>query len=176
MATARSPLWMVCPPAGPGSSPAGTPSGPSRDPCWQPVALAGGWCRGDVVWPVRASAGSASAGFASGGFASGGLAGGGPVSARLLPEGGDGGFDRREEVLRVDRAGEPVTLDLAPDRVLELGEHQAYALVVQRLVELLQHVGCGGVHVSHRLGGDQDPDRRRVGPGHAPDLVAERRG
>jgi len=32
-------------------------------------------------------------------------------------------------------------------------------------VEVFQHVGCGGVHVGDRFGGDHDPDRCRVGPG-----------
>jgi hypothetical protein len=102
------------------------------------------------------------------------LARSGPLRTGLVAEGGDGGFDSREEMARVDRAGEPVTLDLAPHRVLELGEDQADALGVQRFVEFFQHIGCGGVHVGHRFRGDHDPGGRRVGPGQPPDLVAER--
>jgi len=55
-------------------------------------------------------------------LAVGGLAGGGPLGAGFVAECGDGGFDGRVEVVRVDRAGEPVTFDLAPYRTLELGE------------------------------------------------------
>lgn len=40
-----------------------------------------------------------------------------------------------EEVVRVDRAAEPVAFDLAPYRVLEFSEDQADALGVQRLIE-----------------------------------------
>src|SRR4029077_19868126 len=101
---------------------------------------------------------------------------GGPVRAGFLAKGGDGRFDGGVEVARVDRAGQAVAFDLAPYRVLELGKYQARVLGVQRLVEFFEHVGGGGVHVGDRLGRDQDPPRRRVGPGHPPDLVAEGRG
>ena len=109
-------------------------------------------------------------------LAVGGLVGHGPLGAGFIAECGDGGFDGREEVAWVDGAGEPVAFDLGPYRALELGEDQADALGVQRLVQVLQDVGSGGVHVGHRLRGDQDPDRCRVGPGEPPDLVAERLG
>ena len=53
---------------------------------------------------------------------------GGPLGAGFVTERGDGRADRREEVARVDRAGQPVAFDLAPHRVLQLGEDQADAL------------------------------------------------
>jgi hypothetical protein len=60
------------------------------------------------------------------------------LGAGFVTECGDGGFDGREEMVWVDRAGQPVAFDLAPYRVLELGENQADALGVQRLVEVLK--------------------------------------
>src|SRR5580693_3581037 len=106
-----------------------------------------GWCRGNIGW--RDSTGSS--------LALSGLVVGGPAGAGLVAECGDGGCDRREEVVWVDRAGEPVAFDLPPYWVLEFGEHQADALGVQRLVELGQHIGGGGVHVGHWLRRDEDP-------------------
>src|SRR5215471_20395481 len=53
--------------------------------------------------------------------------GGRPFGTGLLLEGRDGGLDRREEVPRVDRAGQLVAFDLGLHRILELGEHQADA-------------------------------------------------
>ena len=50
---------------------------------------------------------------------------------RLCAECGDGGVDRREEVGRVDGAGELVALDLLSDRVLHLGEHERDAVGVE---------------------------------------------
>src|SRR5580704_11862942 len=67
-------------------------------------------------------------------------AGGGPVRAGFLAEGGHGGFDGGVEVVRVDGAGQAVAFGLAPHRVLELGEEQADAVGVQRLVEFFEHV------------------------------------
>src|SRR6266700_7598562 len=109
-------------------------------------------------------------------LAIGGPVGGGPFGAGLVAEGGDGGFYGGEEVARVDGAGEPVAFDLASYRVLELGEYQADAISVQRFVEFFQHVGCGGVHVRHRLSRDHDPRGLRLRLGQPPDLVAERLG
>src|SRR5580693_887269 len=106
-----------------------------------------GWCRGNVGW--RDSTGSS--------LALSGLAGGGPLGAGLVAECGDGGCDRREEMVWVDGAREPVALDLPPYRILEFGEHQADALGVQCLVEFGQHIGGGGVHVGHWLRRDEDP-------------------
>ena len=105
------------------------------------VRTAIGWMQHELAFVRRGSHAHRVEGVESGRFED---------AQQPLAEGGDGGFDGGEEVARVDRAGEPVTLDLGPDRVLEFGEHQAGALVVQRLVEFLQHVGCGGVHVGHR--------------------------
>ena len=51
----------------------------------------------------------------------------GPSGAGLVAECGDGGSDGGEEVAWLDCAGQPVAFDLAPDRVLELGEDQADA-------------------------------------------------
>jgi hypothetical protein len=56
-----------------------------------------------------------------------------PLGAGFTAECGDGGCNRREEVMPVDRAGEPVAFDLAPYWVLEFGENQADVLGVQRL-------------------------------------------
>jgi hypothetical protein len=103
-------------------------------------------------------------------------AGRGPLGARFPAERRDRRFDRRVEMARVDRPGQPVTLDLAPHRVFELGEHQAGTARVQRLVEFFEYVGGGRVDVSQRLGGDQDPGGRRIGLSEPPDLVAERGG
>src|SRR6266487_5300557 len=67
-----------------------------------------------------------------------GLRGGSPVGTGRGAERGHGRLDRGEEVVRIDRASETVPLDLAPNRVLELGEHQADPPGVQGCVELLQ--------------------------------------
>jgi hypothetical protein len=82
------------------------------------VGLADGWCCGNVG--LRAAIGGY---LPRGRLAVGGLVRGGPLGAGFVAECGDGGFDGREEVARVDRAGEPVAFDLAPYRVLELGEY-----------------------------------------------------
>src|SRR5215469_2674768 len=119
-----------------------------------PGALAGRWC-GDIMRFVAAD---------------------GPIGSGFLAEGADGGTYGGEEMIGVNRAGQPVTFDLAPYWVLEFGEYQGNALVVQRLVQVFEHVGGGGVHVRHRLGRDDDPERLRLGRGEPPDLVAERLG
>ena len=98
----------------------------------------------------------------------GGPADGRPVGTGFLAEGGYSGFDGRVEVARVDGSGEAIAFDLAPYLVHELGEHQAGAMGVKRLVEYFEHVRGGGVHVGDRLGGDEDPFGRRVGPGKPP--------
>ncbi len=87
--------------------------------------LAGGW-----------GCGNAGRRVSIGGYLGWGQLGWGcPLGAGFIAECGDGGCDCREEVVRVDRAGESVAFDLAPYPVLELGEYQADVLGVQRLVE-----------------------------------------
>lgn len=74
---------------------------------------------------------------------------------------------------RIDGAGQPVPFDLAPHGVLQLGEHEVDVCGVECLVQFLQHVGGGGVHVGHRFCRDHDPVRPRVCARQAPYGVPE---
>jgi hypothetical protein len=60
-------------------------------------------------------------------------------------------------VVWIDRSGEPVPIDLSADGVLHFGEDEADATPVERLVEVLEHVCGGGVHVGDGLVGHDDP-------------------
>src|SRR5882757_596861 len=94
-----------------------------------------------------------------------------PVRTSLATVCSDGGLDGREEVFRVDRAGELVAFDLAADRVLHLCEGQRDAGSVELLVEVLQHVGGCRVDVCNRLGGYDDPGWCRRTRGELADLI-----
>ena len=83
-----------------------------------------------------------------------------PLRSALAAKGLDGAVKGREEVRRVQRPDQLVALELDPHRVLELGEHERDARVVQLLVEIGEHVGRGGVDVGDRLRGNHDPARR----------------
>src|SRR6476469_7004356 len=85
----------------------------------------------------------------------------------------DRGLERRKEVVGVERTDQLVALELCPNRILELREHERGAGFVELLVEVGEHVGRGGVHIGDRHGGDHDPSRRGLSGGQAPDLLAE---
>ena len=94
--------------------------------------------------------------------------------AGLLTVRGDGRVERREEVRRVDRPGQLVALDLAPHRILHLGEDQRDALRVDRLVEAWS---MSAAVVSTSVIGSAATmihARRADRPTPAADLVAER--
>src|SRR6266700_862503 len=79
-----------------------------------------------------------------------GLLGRCPVSAGLLTEGVDRGVEGGKEVIWIEGANEFVALELRSDRVLEFGEHEGGAVGVEFLVEVGEHIGCGGVDVGAR--------------------------
>ena len=89
-------------------------------------------------------------------------------SPRLRRVRGDGLVEGREEVVRVDGAGQLVALDLLAHRVLHLGEDQRDPALVQPRVQVLEHVRGRRVDVRDRLGGDDDPPQRRVAPRPSP--------
>ncbi len=88
----------------------------------------------------------------------------------------DGVADGGEEVRRVDRAGQLVTLDLVPDGVLHRGEDQRDAPLVEPVVQLLQHVRGRGVDVRDGFGGDDDPAQAGVLVGDLAHMVSEGAG
>src|SRR3954454_23769952 len=74
-----------------------------------------------------------------------------------------------------DRRG-LVTLDLAADRVFELSEDQADAVVLEIVHETGEHVRRGRVHVTDGRRGEHDAMRLRLMPGQLANLAAEGAG
>src|SRR3954466_9123905 len=69
-----------------------------------------------------------------------------------------------------------VTLDLSPDRVFELGEDQADAVVLEIVHEPREHVRRGRVPIADGRRGEHDAMRLRLMPGQLANLAAEGAG
>ena len=84
----------------------------------------------------------------------------------LLPDGGDGGFERRIEAVTIERLEEAV----ATDEILESGPHLSESHMdargVELTVELLEHSRCRHIDIGHRLALDDDPHGMALGDEH----------
>jgi hypothetical protein len=73
------------------------------------------------------------------------------ASCVILEVAANGSFDGRKEKRLADLCEKSKSLELVPHRVLEFGEAQLYAGVVQRFVQFGKHIGCGHSDVGGRL-------------------------
>src|SRR5215813_5917962 len=84
-----------------------------------------------------------------------------PIHRMAFEIGADGGAGGGKERAFADLLEDSESLKLVLHRILELGEAQVDPGLVQRLVQFLEHVGCGDVHAGDRLRRNDQPARRR---------------